>query len=356
MFGLLIAVGIVLVVGILILMFRLDVLVSVARKKDDTSIGTANNVNAILLLLITIVGLGVFVWYSFSQYERYTLPLASEHGAETDWLFNVTMWITGIVFVITNILLFYFTFRYRHKEGHRAKYYSHNNTLEVIWTVIPAIVLALLIGKGLIVWGDIMEEAPEGSEVIEMMGYQFAWDVRYPGKDNTLGSYDYRKIDDTNGNKFGLVLEDENTYDDFSALELHIPKGKTVLIKIRARDVLHSFYLPHFRVKMDAVPGMITQFKFTPTKTTAEMRAELNDPEFNYELACAEICGRNHFAMRKIVVVDEPEAYEKWKSEQKTWLRMNSAYLTDVPAEKREAAIVKSGITKEELQELEASL
>ena len=354
MFGILTAVGVVLVLLILIVMFRLDVLLGVARKKDDTTIGTSNNVNAVLMVLFMLGGLGWFLWFTFAEVDRYTLPLASEHGAETDYMFNVTMWITGVVFIVTNILLFYFSFHYRHKKGTRAIFYSHNNKLEFIWTIIPAIVLTYLVASGLIVWGDIMEEAPEDAEVIEVMGYQFAWEVRYPGKDNKLGDFHYQKIDGIN--QFGLDLADTDTYDDFSTLQIHIPVDKTVLFKIRARDVLHSVFLPHFRVKMDAVPGMYTQFKFTANKTTAEMREELGDPEFNYELACTEVCGRGHFGMRKVLVVMEQDEYEQWKAEQKPWLKLNPDQLTKVPENQREAAMVKAGITREEVQDLEASL
>ncbi len=356
MFEFLIALGVLLIIGILILMFRVEILVGVARKKDDTDpgSGSSNNVNAWLFILFALVGTALFLWYSFGEADRYTLPLASDHGFETDQLFNITMWITGVVFVITNIVLFYFSYRYRYRKGQKAVYYPHNNKLEVIWTVVPAIVMAVLIGKGLIVWGDIMEDAPDNSEVIEIMGYQFAWDVRYSGKDNEFGEYDYRNID--GANLFGLDLEDEGSYDDFSALEIHIPKGQTVLLKIRARDVLHSVFLPHFRVKMDAVPGMITQFKFVANKSTQEMRDELNDPEFNYELACTEVCGRGHFSMRKILVVDEPEDYAKWKEQQKAWLKLNPDYLSKVPENLRETAIVKAGLTKEDINSLEASL
>ena len=128
--------------------------------------------------------------------------------------------------------------------------------------------------------------------------------------------------------------------------EIHLPKGKPVLLKIRARDVLHSVFLPHFRVKMDAVPGMPTQFWFVPTKTTAEMRAETGNPDFNYELACTEICGRGHFSMRLIVVVDEPAEYEQWKSEQGSFLSKNPDYISKIPEEMRELASINAGIAK----------
>jgi cytochrome c oxidase subunit 2 len=218
-----------------------------------------------------------------------------------------------------------------------------NHKLEIIWTIVPAIVLALLIFRGLRVWNDITAPASADAEVIELVAKQFDWTARYPGvKDKTLGNINYRLINPTN--EFGLDLRDKNSYDDFKSMVLHLPVGKEVLLRIRAKDVLHSVYLPHFRVKMDAVPGMITQFKFTPTMTTQQMRDSLGNQKFNYEMACAEICGRGHFSMRFPVIVDEVEDYEKWKSTQQSWLQQNPDYLNSVPAELREAAMIKAGI------------
>ena len=196
--------------------------------------------------------------------------------------------------------------------------------------------------SGLKAWNDITSAAPEDSEVIEVFGQQFAWFSRYTGNDNKLGDFDYRKIDADN--KLGIDLTDEYAFDDFIPREIHLPKGQPVLFKIRARDVLHSVFAPHFRLKMDAVPGMPTQFHFVPTKTTAEMREETGNPEFNYELACTEVCGRGHFSMRMLIVVDEPADYAKWKSEQTAWLKQNEAYLDKVPSGLREVAKIKAGI------------
>jgi cytochrome c oxidase subunit 2 len=145
-------------------------------------------------------------------------------------------------------------------------------------------------------------------------------------------------------NEFGLDLRDKNSFDDFKSLELHLPKGKEVLLKIRAKDVIHSVFLPHFRVKMDAVPGIVTHFKFTPTLSTAEMREKTGNPNFNYEMACTEICGKGHFSMRFPVVVDEPEEYEKWMASQESWLKQNPDYLKFVPENLREAAKIKAGL------------
>jgi cytochrome c oxidase subunit 2 len=139
-------------------------------------------------------------------------------------------------------------------------------------------------------------------------------------------------IDESIGNEMGIDFSDENSFDDFTnTQELHVPKGKPVLLKIRARDVLHSVFIPHMRVKMDAVPGMPTKFWFTATKTTAEMAAEMGKADFKYELACTEVCGRSHFGMKLIVVVDEPADYEKWKKEQKTFIAQHPEVIEKVP-------------------------
>lgn len=348
MTSLIIGLGVILVLIILYLIFRVSNLVSIAKgkKTDEERSDSSNSLNAALFIVFMVVSLGVFFWYSFEYFDDYTLPIASVHGAWTDTLFWITMGVTVVAFTIISIVMFVFIYQYRYQEGRKARFYPDNHYLELAWTIIPAIVLAVLIFTGLRAWNDITAPASEEAEVIELVAQQFAWTARYPGvKDNKLGGYNFRLIDAVN--EFGLDLKDKNTFDDFKSLELHIPKGKEVLLRIRAKDVLHSVYLPHFRVKMDAVPGMTTLFKFTATKTTQEMRDELGNPNFNYELACAEICGRGHFSMRMPVVVDEPEAYEQWKKGQEAWLKQNPDYLKNVPAALQEAAMIKSGMQKD---------
>ncbi len=299
MINILIGIGAILVIAILIMIFRVQTLVSVARRSStEKRIGSSNKVNAILFLVFLVLGTIGMVWSSISASTDFLPQPSSIHGKEVDDLFWITMGIIGAVFIATHILLFYFPYKYQFKEGRRASFYPDNNKLEVIWTIIPAIVLTILVLSGWKVWRDITGEAPEEAIAIEIMGSQFQWDIRYGGKvDRQLGTYNFQMIDATN--LFGMDFSDEKTFDDFGAREIMVPKGKPVLLKIRARDVLHSVFLPHFRLKMDAVPGMPTRFWFTPTKTTAEMREELNNPDFNYELACTEVCGRGHFSMRK---------------------------------------------------------
>jgi cytochrome c oxidase subunit II len=266
---------------------------------------------------------------------------ASAHGSSLDRIFNITLVITGIVFFITQIALFWFSYKYRGREGRKVLYLPHDNRLEMIWTAIPAVVMAFLVIGGLDAWNEVMADVKPEEKVgqdyieIEANGMQFAWNLRYPGTDGALGAKDYRKI--TANNAFGQDWTDPKGHDDFYPDEIVLPVGKKVRVRITARDVLHNFYLPHFRVKMDAIPGLPTYFVFTPTVTTEEYRQQLKgspewnepydpkDPEsrtrwekFDYELACAELCGKGHYSMRRVVkVVSQPE-YEQWLAKQKS--------------------------------------
>lgn len=332
-----------LILTILYMLFRISTLMSVAKNEDPDEVGSGNGIHALLFMAFMIVGFGTFFWYSYAHFDSYTLPLASEHGAETDYLWWVTMAIVVVAFTLISVIKFYFLYKYQYKKGRTAKFYPDNHYLEMAWTIIPAIVLTVLVIAGLSTWNQIMSPASKDAEVIELVAQQFAWAARYPGvNDKQLGKYSFKKID--NFNEFGLDLTDANSYDDFKSLELHIPAGKEVLLKIRAKDVLHSVFLPHFRVKMDAVPGMQTQFKFVATLTTEQMRTKLNNPDFNYELACTEICGRGHFSMRMPVVVDDEATYNKWKASQEAWLKQNPDYLDKVPENLREKARISAGI------------
>ncbi len=337
-----IGLGVVLVVAILYMIFRISSLLGIV-KGGDGKVDSYNKFNAAMFMVFSVVSITGFLWYSFANIDVYELPVASDIGKITDRLFWITMAVTVFAFIIISIAMFWFTYKYQYDPNRRAEFISDNHKLEIIWTIVPAIVLALLIFRGLRVWNDITGPAKPDAEVIELVGQQFAWTARYPGvKDKQLGLINYKLTDASN--EFGLDLTDKNTFDDFKSLVLHLPVGKEVLLKIRAKDVLHSVYLPHFRVKMDAVPGMITQFKFTPTMTTQQMRDSLQNQKFNYEMACAEICGKGHFSMKFPVIVDEPEVYEKWKAAQDSWLKQNPDYLKYVPADLKEAAMIQAGI------------
>ncbi|MBC6990458.1 cytochrome c oxidase subunit II [Hymenobacter sp. BT491] len=322
-----IALGILLVLVLLLvvfgLLFRLQILTSIFSGSFTRDIGVSNRVNAILMVVFLVVGGAAFAWSFADNFGKMNPPIASVHGHEMERLFWTTMIVIGIVFVLTQALLFLYSYKYQHKDGRRAFFFPHNNKIEIIWTVIPAIVMAGLIFAGWKEWTKITGPAPKDSVVVEIMGKQFNWLLRYPGRDMKLGVVNYRLIDATN--EFGLDLNDKSSLDDyvFTSGEIHVPKGHPVLLKIRSRDVLHAVYMPHFRVQMYAVPGMPTKFWFTPTKTTDEMRSELGNPKFNYELACNQICGRGHFAMKMNIVVDEPEDYVAWYAQQKSFSEQN---------------------------------
>ena len=336
MYAFLIAVGALLLLSVVWMVYRIQTLVSVVKGSDKKIATGSNKVNA-FLFLVFLVGSGILMfWYSIKEFDNYQMPVASEHGVITDELFWITMAVTGVVFLITHVLLFIFPYKYQYKEGRKAAFYPENHKLELIWTVVPGVVMAGLVISGWMAWSDITAPAPEKAHVVEIMGYQFAWDVRYPGKDNVLGDYDYRLINASNSH--GIDFTDKNSIDDFPSPKVVIPKGEPVLFKIRARDVLHSVFAPHMRLKMDAVPGMPTRFWFVPTKTTAEMRAELNDPEFEYEIACTEICGRGHFSMKKVIEVVEPAEYRKWLAEQKSFVQQNPSLAEGLNTEKKEIA------------------
>lgn len=342
MITLAIGLSIVLLLVILFLLFRIGTLASIFRGSTQRAVGTtktSNKVNSLLMLLFLIIGGAAFAWSFADSWDDMNQPVASVHGGWTDSLFWTTMIVIGIVFVITQILLFWYSYKYQHKDEKRAYYYPHNNKLEIVWTMIPAVVMALLVFAGWQTWSNITSAPPQDAIVIEVMGKQFSWLVRYPGPDGKLGEANVHLIDATN--EIGVDFSDPNAMDDFMPREIHVPKGKPVHLKIRSRDVIHSVFLPHFRVKMDAVPGMPTKFWFVPTKTTAEVRTETGNPDFNFELACTEICGRGHFAMRFILVVDEPEEYEEWLASQTPFIEQNPQLLSKFTQDTKDQVVLK---------------
>lgn len=343
MLEVLIGIGVLLIIAIVLAIFRVQSLLSATSKESPEKARKKwNNYMALGFVGFLVISGILFVWYSFGKFDEYTVPIASEHGVVTNRLFWITMAITCVVFIITHILLFVFPYKFRHKDEQRALFYPDNNKLEVIWTLVPAIVLSLLIFSGWKAWSDITSKSPDDAEVVEITGYQFAWLARYPGQDGELGNYDFRLIDVEN--QWGMDFTDEASFDDFTPRTIHIPKGKPVLFKIRSRDVLHSVFIPEFRLKQDAVPGMPTRFWFVPTKTTQEMREQTGNPEFDYYIYCAEVCGRGHFSMRMKLVVQEPQEYKEWKAQQEPWLSKNPEYLSKVPDPLKEVALISSGI------------
>jgi len=278
-----------------------------------------NNLMAIICLVFLAFGLYGAYW-EFTVQGSMTLPeAASAHGVKIDEMFTVTTVLTMIVFFITQILLFTFLFRYKHSSKRKAYYLPHNNTIEKVWTIAPAIVLTILVVFGFFTWQEIMNTTEvKGDLNIEVTGHQFAWELRYPGKDQKLGAIDYRMVSGTN--KLGIDFKDKNSFDDLQADTLVLPVNRVIRLNVRAQDVIHSCYMPHFRVQINAVPGLPTFFKFTPTITTADMRNRLDDPNFEYLLYCNKICGGIHYNMKKIVRVVSESEYQDWIAKQKPYL------------------------------------
>lgn len=280
-----------------------------------------NKINAVLFAIFLVVGL-YGVYWEYSVHGKMILPeAASEHGQKIDQMFYVTLVLTTIVFVATHIVMFVFVYIYRHKEGKRAYYYPHNNTLERVWTIIPALVLTILVLMGFLTWRSIFHkiEDPNNKPLsIEVTSSQFQWDIRYPGADGVVGLKNYKLI--TAINALGIDFNDKNNLDDQVADEIVIPVNKPVRFILTSKDVIHSFYMPHFRVQLNTVPGMTSYFEFTPTITTDEMKAKTNDPAFSYLLLCAKICGDGHYKMQKPVRVVSQKEYDEWVVKQATYL------------------------------------
>ncbi|WP_299122145.1 cytochrome c oxidase subunit II [uncultured Winogradskyella sp.] len=308
-----------------------------------------NRINGYLMMafLVFIYAITIASFYYLGD-----LPLvsnsASEHGPGLDSLMIISMVVIFIVQIVTQFILHYFAFKYKGEKGRKALFYADNNTLEAIWTIIPVIVLAGLIIYGLFTWNDIMNiNEDDDPLVVELYAQQFNWKARYGGADNVLGQANVRLIDLDKANILGVAEDDPNAQDDVIVTELHLPKGRPVLFKMRSQDVLHSAYMPHFRAQMNCVPGMVTQFGFTPSVTTEEMRQnpDIQDKvqninnirvekskelvangeealelyEFDYLLLCNKICGKSHYNMQMKIIVETQEEYDAWMKEQKTF-------------------------------------
>ena len=346
-----------------ILIFSVLILISIAiwqvtkifelsqGKKVYTQVAddSDNNWNGKLMFgfLFFIYGITIF---SFLSYGDVLLPdAASEHGSEYDNLMWISFAIIFVVQTITQALLHYFSYKYRGEKGKKALFYADNDRLEAIWTIIPVFVLAGLILYGLYTWTDIMTvEENDEALVVELYAQQFNWKARYAGEDGVLGDANVRFLQDFDGrNLVGIDATDPNGFDDVVVQELHLPVGREVIFKMRSQDVLHSAYMPFFRAQMNCVPGMITEFAFTPNKTTEEMRQDpdvvakvkkinkirsqkskeliakgdtaLDPYEFDFLLLCNKICGASHYNMQMKIIVESPEEYAKWMADQQTF-------------------------------------
>ena len=323
-------------------------------KKENTQVANDydNRYNGQLMFafLLFIYGITLF---SFWKWGDVLLPeAASEHGSEYDNLMWISFAIIFFVQTITQALLHYFSYKYHGKKGQKALFYADNDRLEAIWTIIPVITLAGLILYGLYTWTDIMNvEENEDALVVELYAQQFNWKARYAGSDGVLGDANVRFLQDFDGrNLVGIDATDPNGLDDVVVQELHLPAGREIIFKMRSQDVLHSAYMPFFRAQMNCVPGMITEFAFTPNKTTSEMRSSpeviekvkkinkirvenskelvangeeaLEPYVFDYLLLCNKICGASHYNMQMKIVVETPEEFEKWMTDQQTFAQV----------------------------------
>jgi cytochrome c oxidase subunit 2 len=351
------------------------------RKNKEEEISAADNKLNANLMLVWMFLFFVGTVFLYVRYGDYLPVSASAHGVDVDKLMNVNIWMITIAFFIVNFFLFYFAWKYQFKKGRKAKFFAHDNRLEMLWTLVPGVVLAFIIVYGLITWNKITGPASADALQIELYARQFDWTARYPGENKTFGSASYNLI--STSNPLGLVtadgirakmdeldaqienvehqleenklmpllpesyvatLEDkvsrlkrhkqrisdldENSVNGLSTWEagnddrlvkgeMHIPVNKEVELIFRSQDVIHSAYLPHFRAQMNCVPGVATRLKMTPTVTTAEMRKITGNDGFNYILLCNKVCGAAHFNMQMKVVVESEADYNAWVAKQK---------------------------------------
>ena len=258
---------------------------------------------AIAFLLITVGSVAFHFWSPWWWTE-----VASNWGGMDDTII-LTFWITGFVFVVICLFVSYCVWKFAYRKDRRAEYKPEDNKLEKRLTWITTIGVAALLAPGLVVWNAYVT-VPENAYKVEVFAYQWGWKYRLPGDDGVLGKTDIKYISDEN--PFGLILEDPNAKDDrlIDGDELHLLLDRSVKFELRTIDVLHNFYVPQFRGKMDMVPGIITYYWITPTKTG------------DYEVLCAEYCGSGHYAMRGRVIVDKEKDYKKWEAKQITFEKM----------------------------------
>ena len=319
------------------------------QKKDNSQIATEkdNDLNGKLMFAFLVFIYAVTI-YSFWTYSKVLLPeSASAHGPAYDTLLWISFAVILFAQTITQAVLHIFAYQYRGINNRKAYFFTHDNKLEFIWTIIPAIIFFMLIIYGMITWGKIMNfEEDDDALVVELYAQQWNWKARYGGEDNVLGDANVRFLNDFDGkNSVGIDSSDPNGMDDFVVTqEFHLPVNRKVIFKLRSQDVLHSAYMPHFRAQMNCVPGMITEFSFTPTITTDEMRMNsdvvdkvnrinkiryenskiltangeeaLEPYQFDYLLLCAKICGASHYNMQMKIVVESEKDYEKWVAKQ----------------------------------------
>jgi cytochrome c oxidase subunit 2 len=310
-------------------------------KGEEKSRKQNNRINAFLMMAFLVFGLLGAWWCNELYYGKTLFPQgsASVEGEKIDLMLLITIAVTGVVFVITQVLLFWFSFKYQERDNKKAYFFPHNTKLELIWTTVPAIFLTVLVVFGLKYWFKITGDAPKDSQLVEITGHQFGWDMRYPGADGIFGKKNFKLYNKPAGNTLGVDFEDPESHDDIRTTDMHLIVDRPVKLIIHAQDVIHDVGLSHFRMKMDAVPGIPTTMWFTPQYTTEEMKVRTGNPNFVYEISCDQMCGEGHFSMRGVIVVETEAEYKKWLATQ------NPEYFTIFPDKAPKAPAADSTLT-----------
>ncbi len=271
---------------------------------------------AVALVLVLIV-VGSVLFHVLSPW--WSTPIASNWSYIDDTL-SITFWITGTVFAAVVLFMAYCVYRFRHKEGAKAAYEPERRKPESWLTIATALGVTAMLAPGLVVWSHFINVPDDASEV-EVFAQQWQWSYRLPGKDGKRGTSNARLV--SPANPLGSDPNDPNSKDDVivNAADLHLPIGKPVKMLLRSIDVLHDFYVPEFRARMDMVPGMVTYFWFTPTRTGT------------FEVLCAELCGVGHAFMRGAVQVDTEQDYAAWLQQQSTFAQLSAPAKTGALAE-----------------------
>ena len=316
-----------LILSVTIIVFIFVVIFQIAKaseyvsilKGEEASRQQNNKINGFLMVAFLVLGfVGIYfcnkIYYGKTQLAQ---GAASVQGEKVDEMLFITLIVTGIVFVITQVLLFWFAYKYQEDKNRKIFFFTHSTKLELLWTAIPAIALTILVVFGLRNWFFFTSEAPKNALVVEVTGKQFGWIFRYPGKDAVFGKKYYKNIDPAT-NSVGIVWDDNYSKDDILTEQtMYVVKGTPIKLILGSRDVIHDVGLTHFRLKMDAVPGIPTTMWFTPLYTTKEMREKTGNPNFSYEISCDQMCGNGHYSMKGIIEVVDQEEYDMWMAKQK---------------------------------------
>ncbi|MCZ6649530.1 MAG: cytochrome c oxidase subunit II [Acidobacteria bacterium] len=247
---------------------------------------------------------------------------ASAHAGGIDQIIVIVHWLMAILFVGWGAFFIYVLVRFRQGRNPRADYVGVKSKLSTWLEVAVAVVEAvILIGFAVPIWAERVDQRPPDEEatVVRVVAQQFAWNIWYPGADGVFGDQDIMLVDEET-NPIGLVRSGNGADDITTINQMHLPVDKPAIVRISSKDVIHSFNLPQMRIKQDAIPGLQIPVWFVPTVTTAEMRTRKGDEDYNYEIACAQLCGNSHYSMRGFLTIDTPQEYQEWLDLEATYL------------------------------------